>query len=102
MSLDDFGTGYSSLGYLREFPLDFIKIDKSFIHTVTGNNNEEAIVEAIIGLSHALGLVVVAEGVETQTELDYLKSVGCDRVQGYLLARPGAPTVIDDLVLAAC
>ena len=87
--LDDFGTGFSSLAYLRQFPLDFVKIDRSFIHGLSRGSGEDAIVNAIIGLSHAFGLEVVAEGVETPGQLDFLTELGCDQAQGFLLATPG-------------
>jgi diguanylate cyclase (GGDEF)-like protein/PAS domain S-box-containing protein len=98
VGLDDFGTGFSSLAYLRQFPLDFIKIDTSLIHRMDGASGEEAIVAAIISLSHALGLSVIAEGVDTQHQLASLKSLGCDRAQGFLLARPGEPDAVDALI----
>ena len=100
VGLDDFGTGFSSLAYLRQFPLDFVKIDKSFIQGLARGSGEDAIVNAIIGLSHAFGLEVVAEGVETREQLDSLTELGCDQAQGFLLATPGAPTAVDALVMA--
>jgi EAL domain-containing protein (putative c-di-GMP-specific phosphodiesterase class I) len=100
VGLDDFGTGFSSLAYLRQFPLDFVKIDKSFVHGLAVTGREDAVVAAIVTLSHALGLVVIAEGVETQSQLDSVKSLGCDRVQGFLLARPGEPGAVDERIRA--
>jgi EAL domain-containing protein (putative c-di-GMP-specific phosphodiesterase class I) len=100
IGLDDFGTGYSSLAYLRQFPLDFVKIDKSFIDDLERDPRERAIVAAIIVLAHALGLTVVAEGVETPGQRRALEDLGCDRAQGFLYARSGAPGAIDRLVLA--
>jgi diguanylate cyclase (GGDEF)-like protein/PAS domain S-box-containing protein len=100
VGLDDFGTGYSSLAYLREFPLDFVKIDKSFIGELEGDGGERDIVAAIIGLSHALNLIVVAEGVETEGQLRILENLQCDRAQGFLFARSLAPGDVDELVLA--
>jgi diguanylate cyclase (GGDEF)-like protein len=99
VGLDDFGTGYSSLAYLRQFPLDFVKIDRSFISDLDQVDNEKAIVAAMVTLSHALGLTVVAEGVETQDQLRILESLGCDRGQGYLFGRPGAPSAVDRLIV---
>lgn len=99
VGLDDFGTGYSSLSYLRMFPLDFVKIDRSFIQELGFGATERAIVGSIIDLSHALGMGVVAEGVETRTQLDELVALGCDRAQGFLLATAGPPEVIEDRVL---
>jgi diguanylate cyclase (GGDEF)-like protein/PAS domain S-box-containing protein len=98
VGLDDFGTGYSSLGYLRQFPLDFVKIDQSFIHDLVRTEGDRAIVAATIGLCHALRLVVVAEGVETEGQLEVLEGLDCDRIQGFLLAPPGEPAAIEELV----
>jgi predicted signal transduction protein with EAL and GGDEF domain len=100
VGLDDFGTGFSSLAYLRQFPLDFVKIDRSFINGLDHGSGEDAIVNAIIGLAHAFGLEVVAEGVETQGQLDFLTDLGCDQAQGFLLAMPGEPAAVDELVMA--
>ena len=100
VGLDDFGTGFSSLAYLRQFPLDFVKIDGSFIHGLTLAGGEDAIVAAIVGLSHALGLFTVAEGVESQRQRDSLRALGCDRAQGFLYARAGSPDEVDDLIIA--
>ncbi|MBO0733095.1 MAG: EAL domain-containing protein [Methylocapsa sp.] len=88
VAMDDFGTGYSSLSNLRAFPFDKIKIDKSFVKAVNSNGQGAAIVRSVLGLSHALHLPVVAEGVETQAELAFLAAEACDLVQGYLLGKP--------------
>jgi EAL domain-containing protein (putative c-di-GMP-specific phosphodiesterase class I) len=88
ISLDDFGTGYSSLSYLKRFPIDTLKIDKSFITEVTTDAGSEVIVNTIIAMAHSLGLKVIAEGVETDEQLAILRERGCDQVQGYLFARP--------------
>ncbi len=98
VGLDDFGTGYSSLGYLRQFPLDFVKIDQSFIHDLVRTDGDRAIVAATIGLCHALDLVVVAEGVETEGQLQVLESLDCDRIQGFLLAASAEPAAVEELV----
>lgn len=93
-ALDDFGTGYSSLSHLKRFPIDVLKIDKSFIQGMVDDPDTASIVHAIISMAHALKLTVVAEGVETREQLLYLRAYKCDRYQGYLLARPMPP---DDL-----
>ena len=99
VGLDDFGTGYSSLSYLRMFPLDFVKIDQSFVQQLADGSTERAIVASIIDLCHALGMAVVAEGVEMQSQLDHLVALGCDRAQGFLFATAGPPAAIEDRVL---
>jgi diguanylate cyclase (GGDEF)-like protein len=98
VGLDDFGTGYSSLAYLRQFPLDFVKIDRSFIHDLDRSAGERAIVAAIIGLVHALDLTAIAEGVETRDQLSALGELECDRAQGFLFARSAGPDTVSDLV----
>jgi EAL domain-containing protein (putative c-di-GMP-specific phosphodiesterase class I) len=88
ISIDDFGTGYSSLSYLRRFPLDTLKIDGSFIQDVSGNNNDAAIVQAIVGLAHSLNLLVVVEGVENEAQLRFVQASGSDQYQGFLRSHP--------------
>ena len=99
VGLDDFGTGYSSLSYLRIFPLDFVKIDQSFIAELARGGTEAAIVASVIDLSHALGMAVVAEGVETASQADQLSALGCDRAQGFHFAAAGPPVAIEQRVL---
>jgi diguanylate cyclase (GGDEF)-like protein len=88
IAIDDFGTGHSSLNHLKRFPIDCLKIDRSFISDVTVNPEDGAIVQAIIAMAHGLKLNVVAEGVETIEQLRFLESFGCDMIQGYLVSRP--------------
>jgi diguanylate cyclase (GGDEF)-like protein len=88
VSIDDFGTGYSSLAYLRDLPIDKIKIDRSFIQEVESNDSDLTIVKSMIDLSHGLGKRVLAEGVETVEQLNLLRHLGCDAVQGYFISRP--------------
>jgi len=88
LSIDDFGTGYSSFAYLRTFPIDVLKIDRSFVGDVASDHDDAAIVVSIIALAHNLKLRVVAEGVETAAQLDYLRRHGCDEAQGYYFSHP--------------
>jgi EAL domain-containing protein (putative c-di-GMP-specific phosphodiesterase class I) len=101
ISLDDFGTGYSSLSYLERFPIDELKLDREFIARLEGTDEEPILVGAILAMAHALGLIVVAEGIETEEQAIVLRDLGCERAQGYALARPAPPDTIVELVSPA-
>jgi diguanylate cyclase (GGDEF)-like protein/PAS domain S-box-containing protein len=88
LSLDDFGTGYSSLNYLKRFPVDILKIDRSFVEDMHTNSDDAAITKAIVDMGHSLKMKIVAEGVEEEAQLDLLKEMGCDAIQGYFISRP--------------
>jgi EAL domain-containing protein (putative c-di-GMP-specific phosphodiesterase class I) len=88
IALDDFGTGYSSLSYVKRFPVDSLKIDRSFVSAVESDSETQAISTAIIAMGHQLGLKVVAEGVETEAQQAFLCEQGCDELQGFLISRP--------------
>ena len=98
ISIDDFGTGYSSLSYLRRFPLDKLKIDRSFVRDLLTNPDDVSIVKAIISLAHNLRLRVVAEGVETAEQLAYLRELGCDQYQGFFCSPAVPPAVFEELL----
>ena len=98
LAIDDFGTGYSALNYLRRFPMDILKIDRSFITDVAGTSQESALVEAMISMSASLGLKVVAEGIEQDEQCVRLQELRCAYGQGYLFSRPVSAASIDDLL----
>lgn len=100
LAIDDFGTGYSSLAYLKLFPLDVLKIDKSFIDDIPHHQDDMEIAAAIVGMAHTLRLKVLAEGVETKAQLDFLKAQGCDLYQGYLTSPPVPADEFEKLLLA--
>ncbi|HEX5966358.1 MAG TPA: EAL domain-containing protein, partial [Pyrinomonadaceae bacterium] len=99
VAIDDFGTGYSSLNYLKRFPIDTLKIDRSFVADVCKDPHDTAIVRAIITLGHALDLTVVAEGVETQEQLQYLSSLDCDVLQGFLFSKSLSASAFEELLV---
>jgi EAL domain-containing protein (putative c-di-GMP-specific phosphodiesterase class I) len=88
IAIDDFGTGYSALSYLQQLPVDYLKIDRSFVQEISGGTNPPRLIQAIVTMAHGLGIKVTAEGVETEQQLAALREMGCDQVQGYLLGRP--------------
>jgi EAL domain-containing protein (putative c-di-GMP-specific phosphodiesterase class I) len=88
LSIDDFGTGYSSLSYLRKFPIDTLKVDRSFVSQIGSGGGDAAIVTAVISMARSLNMRVVGEGVETQAELDFLQVHQCDEAQGYYFSTP--------------
>jgi diguanylate cyclase (GGDEF)-like protein len=98
ISIDDFGTGYSSLSCLRRFPIDYLKIDRSFIVNIPKNADDKAIVMAIISMTHSLGMRIVAEGVETEAQKAFLLEQGCDEMQGYLFSKPVPPDLMEKLM----
>ncbi|MEO1057204.1 MAG: EAL domain-containing protein, partial [Actinomycetota bacterium] len=95
VSVDDFGTGYSSLTYLKRFPVEAIKVDRSFVAGLGLEDDDTSIVEAVIGLGHSLGVLVIAEGVETPLQLTRLRELNCDKAQGYLFGRPRNAEIIE-------
>ncbi|MDQ1701147.1 MAG: hypothetical protein QOF57_399 [Frankiaceae bacterium] len=98
LALDDFGTGYSSLGHLRRYPVDILKIDRSFVDGLDGRDGDAAIVGAVTAMAHALGMVTVGEGIETKGQFEALRALGCDEGQGFLMARPMRPEQLEDLL----
>jgi EAL domain-containing protein (putative c-di-GMP-specific phosphodiesterase class I) len=101
VAIDDFGTGFSSLAYLKHFPVQVLKLDRSFIRGLPSDRGDAAITQAVVAMAHRLNMRVVAEGVETQAQLRFLRHIGCDVVQGYFTGRPLAPEVLSATVLAS-
>jgi diguanylate cyclase (GGDEF)-like protein/PAS domain S-box-containing protein len=102
VAIDDFGTGYSSLGYLTSFPIDVVKIDRSFVDGVDVDSVKSAIVSAVINLSQAIGSTTVVEGIETASQLRHLRGLGCTTAQGYFFARPGPVEDLEDMLIRQC
>ncbi|MBR1724571.1 MAG: EAL domain-containing protein, partial [Ruminococcus sp.] len=101
LAIDDFGTGYSSLSYLNNFPANLLKIDKSFIDKMNQSDSSKQYVAAIISIGHIMGFDVISEGVEESEQLDTLRSIGCDFIQGFIWGRPMMPEAVEELVMKA-
>jgi EAL domain-containing protein (putative c-di-GMP-specific phosphodiesterase class I) len=100
VAIDDFGTGYSSLDQLRRMPVDVIKVDRSFVRAMSEGDSDRELVAAVVGMGRALGLTVIAEGIETDEQAVALRELGCDLGQGFLFARPLSHAQLEDLLAA--
>ena len=100
LALDDFGTGYSALSYLADLPFDIVKVDQSFVSGMGESERVESLLSGILGLCRSLGLLAVAEGVETEAQLDRLRRLGCPEAQGFLFARPMALPAFEALLVS--
>ena len=100
LSVDDFGTHYSSLSYLKRLPIHYLKIDRSFVNDIPADEDDVTIVRAVIQLAHNLDMKVVAEGVENEAQLEFLRAEGCDEIQGYLVSRPVPAEQLAELLAA--
>jgi EAL domain-containing protein (putative c-di-GMP-specific phosphodiesterase class I) len=100
ISVDDFGTGYSSLSYLKHFPIDSLKVDRTFVDGLGEDPEDSAIVSAVVALAHSLGLTAVAEGIETEIALEELRLLGCDQGQGFLFGHPASAEDLDTVLFA--
>ncbi len=98
IAVDDFGTGYSSLSYLQRFPLDILKVDRSFVSATSTDNGQSVVLETIVALGKMLGLQTVAEGIELPEQLERLQALACDQGQGYYFARPLGPEAVEALL----
>jgi EAL domain-containing protein (putative c-di-GMP-specific phosphodiesterase class I) len=98
VAVDDFGTGYSSLSYLKRLPIDLLKIDQSFVRDLPGNSNDTAICRAIIAMAHSLNLRVLAEGVESEEQMQFLRKENCDEMQGFLYSKPISADEIAEMI----
>ncbi len=99
LALDDFGTGFSSIGYLRQFPFDILKVDRSFVRDIGINATANALIQSLVSLGDALGLSVIAEGIENEDQLKLLRLIQCEFVQGFMISRPVPANEIDALIV---